>query len=152
MEEKTKRIALIVSVIICVIVLLGGSWESLLPIFQGRVEETGGNPNFTIAPDDVNNTLLVTSADPVVVSWENINITVQVTGAVANYSTINLTKWGASDSISYTSAGGVTHAPASWGFLIAGDMIHIGNYNKAINVSLKWIPLDKLIGFYSFFS
>jgi flagellin-like protein len=112
-------------------------------------------PNITIQKNDVDNTLLVTGADPSNAAWENINISVtKTTASEINYGWINLS------SIQYDPTPGaptVPNCPAGWGTITAGNTIYCGKYTVAggateadYTVSLRWIPTNTLVGTYTF--
>ena len=106
-------------------------------------------PSLIFQQNEIDNTLLVTGADPTTASWNNINITINRVGITHGpyYNWVN------KSGISYTATG--LNCPTTWGVIQAGNTIQFGKYygSEAIptfTVSLRWIPTNKLIGSWTF--
>jgi len=111
-------------------------------VYVSGMLPTGGaiTPSITISPNDIDNTLLVTGADPSSASWININITITYPLTGQHYNWLNLS------GVAYSGA----HAPEEWGNITAGNTIYVGDYGGKVVLTMRWIPTNKLLGTYTF--
>lgn len=142
--EGEEAVSAVIGVILMVAITV--AIAATVYVYVSGMLPSGGSvtPSITVSPNDIDNTLLVTGADPSSANWENINISIiSPTSGVHYYTWINLS------SIAYSSGGGV-HAPSNWGVITAGNSIQVGFYGQKVSVSMRWIPTNKLIGTYTF--
>jgi len=107
-------------------------------------------PNVQFQKNDVDNTLLVSTADPSNLQWKNINITISPT----NYDGIAAEWISISSSYhiySYNPAYPTTYTgncSSTWGIVTAGNRISFPS--GASTITMRWIPTNTLMGTWTF--